>query len=184
LQSSKLELSFSFYVYQYRTSRSLDFSHSFYSLVASFSIYQSVSDTARLKRSPHTEPTEIGAMLDQWCQECSKDDVTGATGTGAAAGVVSKVEWSFIGGQGNKGNDMQGHATTSTDASQNPWCAVFSDAMEHMGCKIKPQVFPAATDFRFLRALGIRALGFSPMRNTEIIFLEVHIWRALESMWA
>jgi aminoacylase len=124
-----------------------------------------------IRISPHTEPAEIGAMLDQWCQECSKD-ITGASGTGAAAGVVSKVEWSFIGGQGNKGNDMQGHATTSTDASQNPWYAVFSDAMVHMGCKMEPQVFPAATDSRFLRALGIRALGFSPMRNTEIMLHE------------
>lgn len=33
-------------------------------------------------------------------------------------------------------------------------------------------VFPAATDSRFLRALGIRALGFSPMKNTEIMLHE------------
>jgi aminoacylase len=38
--------------------------------------------------------------------------------------------------------------------------------------EIQPQVFPAATDSRFLRALGIRALGFSPMRNTEIMLHE------------
>jgi aminoacylase len=41
-----------------------------------------------------------------------------------------------------------------------------------MDCAIEPQVFPAATDSRFLRALGIRALGFSPMRNTEILLHE------------
>jgi aminoacylase len=41
-----------------------------------------------------------------------------------------------------------------------------------MGMEIEPQVFPAATDSRFLRALGIRALGFSPMRNTEIMLHE------------
>jgi hypothetical protein len=32
--------------------------------------------------------------------------------------------------------------------------------------------FPAATDSRFLRALWIRASGFSPMRNTEILLHE------------
>ena len=41
-----------------------------------------------------------------------------------------------------------------------------------MGLSIQPQVFPAATDSRFLRALGIRALGFSPMKNTEIMLHE------------
>jgi aminoacylase len=34
------------------------------------------------------------------------------------------------------------------------------------------QVFPATTDFRFVRALGIRAFGFSPMRNTETMLHE------------
>ena len=41
-----------------------------------------------------------------------------------------------------------------------------------MGIKYTPEVFPAATDSRFLRALGIRALGFSPMRNSEIMLHE------------
>jgi len=38
--------------------------------------------------------------------------------------------------------------------------------------KMEPRVFPAATDSRFLRALGIRALGFSPMRSTEVMLHE------------
>jgi len=41
-----------------------------------------------------------------------------------------------------------------------------------MKLKFVPEVFPAATDSRFLRALGIRALGFSPMRNSEIMLHE------------
>ena len=36
----------------------------------------------------------------------------------------------------------------------------------------KPEIFPAATDSRFLRALGIRAFGFSPMRNSSILLHE------------
>ena len=31
------------------------------------------------------------------------------------------------------------------------------------------EVFPAATDSRFLRAAGVPAIGFSPMRNTPIL---------------
>jgi aminoacylase len=62
------------------------------------------------------------------------------------------------------------HATTTTDRQVNPyWYAVFCDTLSAMDIEMVPQVFPAATDSRLLRALGIRALGFSPMRNTEIL---------------
>ncbi|KAI2497967.1 Peptidase dimerization domain [Fragilaria crotonensis] len=67
---------------------------------------------------------------------------------------------------------MQQHATTSTDTEVNPWYGVFLKSLESMDLKVNPQVFPAATDSRFLRALGVRALGFSPMRNTEIMLHE------------
>jgi aminoacylase len=33
-------------------------------------------------------------------------------------------------------------------------------------------MFPVAIDSRFLRAFGVWALGFSPMRNTEIMLHE------------
>jgi aminoacylase len=79
------------------------------------------------------------------------------------------MSWEYIGGHGN---DLQEHATTSTNTNVNPWYGVFSSSLETMGYKFDPQVFPAATDSRFLRALGIRALGFSPMRNTEILLHE------------
>jgi aminoacylase len=112
-----------------------------------------------IRISPHVSPPEIGAMLDQWCQECSKDPTNG-----------SKVTWSYAAGAGN---DLQKHGTTSIDSKVNPWYQVFASTLEStMGIAIEPQVFPAATDSRFLRALGIRALGFSPMRNTEILLHE------------
>lgn len=37
---------------------------------------------------------------------------------------------------------------------------------------VETEVFPAATDSRFMRKLGIPALGFSPMSNTEILLHE------------
>jgi aminoacylase len=38
--------------------------------------------------------------------------------------------------------------------------------------KVETEVFPAATDSRYVRKLGIPALGFSPMSNTEILLHE------------
>jgi aminoacylase len=111
-----------------------------------------------IRISPHVQPHEIGKLLDEWCRECSKDPLSG-----------SSLTWNYIGGHGN---DLQKHATTSTDAKDNPWYEVISEAMERLGISLDPQVFPAATDSRFLRALGIRAFGFSPMRNTEIMLHE------------
>uniref|UniRef100_A0A7R9ZLY8 Peptidase M20 dimerisation domain-containing protein n=1 Tax=Craspedostauros australis TaxID=1486917 RepID=A0A7R9ZLY8_9STRA len=108
-----------------------------------------------IRISPHVRPDEMKDMLDTWCEECTKD-----------ADAGSSVSWEFIGDGAMK------HATTNTDRAINPWYAVFCDALEGMGCKIVPQIFPAATDSRFLRALGIRALGFSPMRKTEIMLHE------------
>eukprot|EP00980_Cylindrotheca_fusiformis_P029026 scaffold22701_cov123-Cylindrotheca_fusiformis.AAC.5 len=110
-----------------------------------------------IRISPHMAPADMRALLDQWCQESSKAPDQG-----------SKVTWQYVKGQ--EGGDK--HATTETDRKVNPWYGVFCDSMANMGCNIAPQVFPAATDSRFLRVLGIRALGFSPMRNTEILLHE------------
>ncbi|KAL7534123.1 hypothetical protein ACHAXR_009365 [Thalassiosira sp. AJA248-18] len=110
-----------------------------------------------IRISPHVEPREIGDMIDVWCQECSASPEEGYN-----------VKWKSLHGMGPM-NDK--HALTKTDAS-NPWFQVFSSAMASMGHEIVPQVFPAATDSRFLRELGIKAFGFSPMRNTEIMLHE------------
>lgn len=40
--------------------------------------------------------------------------------------------------------------------------------------KIKPQVCPGGTDSRYLRAVGVAALGFSPMNNNTPILLHDH----------
>eukprot|EP01083_Nonionella_stella_P045273 121649_1 len=46
---------------------------------------------------------------------------------------------------------------------------VFHDAFERMGLRPVPEIFPAATDARYLREKGIPALGFSPINNTPIL---------------
>ena len=110
-----------------------------------------------IRISPHMPPSEMRALLDTWCRECSKAPEDG-----------SQLTWKFS----LDANNSEEHATTSTDKVSNPWYGVFCDTLQDMKCDISPQVFPAATDSRFLRALGIRALGFSPMRNTEILLHE------------
>jgi aminoacylase len=115
-----------------------------------------------IRISPHVDPAAIGTMLDTWCIECSR-------GGGPDSGTNNTVTWNYIGGHGN---DMTKHAMTSTDPVDNPWYQIFTNAVSELGITVQPQVFPAATDSRFLRALGIRALGFSPMRQTEIMLHE------------
>mmetsp|Transcript_27888 Transcript_27888/g.61527 ORF Transcript_27888/g.61527 Transcript_27888/m.61527 type:complete len:331 (-) Transcript_27888:901-1893(-) len=110
-----------------------------------------------IRISPKMRPIEMKNMLETWCQECSKAPEEG-----------SRVTWRTALGE----KLATSHSTTDTDRKINPWYGTFCDALEEMGCEVSPQVFPAATDSRFLRALGIRALGFSPMRNTEIMLHE------------
>jgi aminoacylase len=46
---------------------------------------------------------------------------------------------------------------------------VFKDACGRIGVKYSEEVFPAATDIRYLRERGIPAFGFSPINNTPIL---------------
>jgi aminoacylase len=118
-----------------------------------------------IRISPHTPPSEIANMLDLWCQECKSGGPEAST----------EVSWKFVYGLDGDSESMEDnfrHAMTSTDKQVNPWFDVLLISFQKRGLKITPQVFPAATDSRFLRLLGIRAFGFSPMRNTEILLHE------------
>lgn len=44
--------------------------------------------------------------------------------------------------------------------------------VQKLGVPVEAEVFPAATDSRFIRRLGIPAFGFSPMNKTEILLHE------------
>uniref|UniRef100_A0A5F9CQ79 N-acyl-aliphatic-L-amino acid amidohydrolase n=1 Tax=Oryctolagus cuniculus TaxID=9986 RepID=A0A5F9CQ79_RABIT len=57
---------------------------------------------------------------------------------------------------------------TSTDDS-DPWWAAFSSVCKDMNLTLEPEIFPAATDSRYIRAVGIPALGFSPMNRTPVL---------------
>ena len=72
------------------------------------------------------------ALLDTWCEE-----------------VGGGTSWSFL------NNALHEHHVTSSDRSVNPWWGVFEDALKDKGYGTNYMVFPAATDSRFLRAIGI-----------------------------
>lgn len=107
-----------------------------------------------IRISPHVDPSTVATMLDVWCEECTinKHD--------------KSISWSYA------NSALQQHSTTLIDGS-NPWWTRFESILkDKCGADIRPQVFPAATDSRFLRALGIKAFGFSPIRNSEIMLHE------------
>ncbi|XP_055708969.1 aminoacylase-1-like [Phlebotomus papatasi] len=57
---------------------------------------------------------------------------------------------------------------TKLDDSNIYWTA-FKGAIDELKLNIHPQVFPAQTDSRYLRQMGIPAIGFSPMNNTPVL---------------
>jgi aminoacylase len=101
-----------------------------------------------IRIAPGMDIAAMGRMLDAWC---------------AAEGV----SWEFA----SWTKPMHAHYTTSLDAD-NVWWQLFQKACARMGEKLETEVFPAATDSRYLRKAGMQAIGFSPMKNTEILLHE------------
>ena len=88
--------------------------------------------------TPNTPIPEICAMLDRWCAE------------------EGGLSWKFAPWAGKH---LEEHYTTSVDPAKNPWWAAFAGACDRMGMKLVPEIFPAGTDSRFVRQLGLNALG-------------------------
>jgi aminoacylase len=121
-----------------------------------------------IRISPHEDPSNIASMLDTWCETCSLSGISGG---------VSSLSWAFA------RQPLHAHAVTSTDGRENPWWDVFTNILsKDLSVGYKAEVFPAATDSRFLRAVGLKAFGFSPIRNSEILLHE-HDEYLLESVY-
>ncbi|KAJ3291012.1 adenylate cyclase, partial [Borealophlyctis nickersoniae] len=60
------------------------------------------------------------------------------------------------------------NAITPIDDS-NPWWKALTGVAKKRNVELEPEIFPAATDSRFLREIGLPAIGISPMRNTPIL---------------
>merc|ERR1711892_1633441 len=59
--------------------------------------------------------------------------------------------------------------TMTSISEDDPWYSALKTAFKTHKMKVRPQIFPAGTDSRYLRELGIPAIGFSPMNNTPIL---------------
>ncbi|XP_062325436.1 aminoacylase-1A-like [Osmerus eperlanus] len=80
-------------------------------------------------------------------------------------------QWCKEAGEGITYEFAQKHMNqnvTSTD-DNDPWWKTFSTTCKTMNISLEKEIFPAATDSRFIRAVGIPAIGFSPMNQTPIL---------------
>ena len=59
--------------------------------------------------------------------------------------------------------------TLTSVAENDPWFKAFKVATDKHNLEIAPRIFPAGTDSRYLREVGIPAFGFSPMNHTPIL---------------
>ena len=112
-----------------------------------------------IRISPHTPPSDIADEITRWCAH-ENDTLKNSTQS-------AKVTWEWV----TAGRAAMCHATTPIDKS-NPWWGLFAGTIRSLGLDVRADVFPAATDSRFLRAKNIRALGFSPMRHSPILLHE------------
>uniref|UniRef100_A0A8C6TEF8 N-acyl-aliphatic-L-amino acid amidohydrolase n=1 Tax=Neogobius melanostomus TaxID=47308 RepID=A0A8C6TEF8_9GOBI len=97
-----------------------------------------------LRIPPTVNLQEFECQIKKWCKEAG-DDVT----------------YKFA--QKHMDQNM-----TSTEDS-DPWWSAFSSACKEMNMVLEKEIFPAATDSRFIRAVGLPAIGFSPMNRTPIL---------------
>ncbi|XVE66473.1 hypothetical protein DITRI_Ditri08aG0082400 [Diplodiscus trichospermus] len=70
--------------------------------------------------------------------------------------------------KGNPRDSLGRPLLTATDSS-NPWWTLLDEAIKKTGKIGKPEIFPASTDARCFRQLGLPAIGFSPMANTPVL---------------
>ncbi|KAG0316978.1 adenylate cyclase [Podila horticola] len=83
----------------------------------------------------------------------------------------AKLEGFVASQPGVKMEFVNGHfdnTLTAIDES-NIWWSVFSDACKGMDVEYETEIFPAATDSRYLREVGIPALGVSYLKNTPLL---------------
>lgn len=87
---------------------------------------------------------DFEAMINKWAKECGR-----------------KTEIEFV-------TKEPFCAPTKIDDTNEYWVALKS-AIDELNVEIKTLVFPAGTDAAYVRALGIPAIGFSPMNNTPVL---------------
>lgn len=105
-----------------------------------------------IRMSPHVPMEEFLVLLDQWAKEAGEG-----------------VSWQDTPGT----KHLNKHCITSIEGDDCEWWDIVRGGIVEAGGKpVIPEIFPAATDSRFLREKGFPAFGFSPMCNTPILLHE------------
>ncbi|XP_019854695.1 PREDICTED: aminoacylase-1A-like [Amphimedon queenslandica] len=105
-----------------------------------------VSTVIDLRVTPLQDMKEFKDMIHAWLKDAAGDDF--------------EIEWLH--------KDDHAHPT-SIDESKNPWWKKFKNTCDTLGMKLETEIFPAGTDSRYLRQLGLPVLGFSPMNHTPVL---------------
>lgn len=98
-----------------------------------------------IRLAPTVNQVEFEAMIQQWCRDA---------GDGITYQCLQKVPSQPI---------------TCIEDGKSAWWDAFSRGCKKMSLELEKEVFPASTDLKYIRTLGIPALGFSPMNNTPIL---------------
>ena len=97
-----------------------------------------------IRITPTTPLDKFEAMLNKWVEE---------------AGPGIELEYA------QKFTDQ----TLTSVAKEDPWYQAFMRGVNKHNLEIAPRIFPAGTDSRYIREVGIPAFGFSPMNNTPVL---------------
>jgi aminoacylase len=128
-------------------------------MTAAYFVKTSLEFCSEPRPYPSRSMESMRALLDEWCGE-------------------EGLEWEFAPWT----QALQRHHVTgigrdaSPERKETPWWSIFKRATEAAGVTVEAEIFPAATDSRFLREHGINAFGFSPMPRTPVLLHEHNEW--------
>ena len=97
-----------------------------------------------IRITPTTPLDKFEAMLNKWVEE-------------AGSGIELEYAQKFT------------DQTLTSVAKEDPWYQAFMRGVNKHNLEIAPRIFPAGTDSRYIREVGIPAFGFSPMNNTPVL---------------
>ncbi|XP_031829899.1 aminoacylase-1 [Nomia melanderi] len=97
-----------------------------------------------IRLDPSVDHDEFENMIKKWCNEAGSD-----------------VTYSFE----QKNPKIE---STKLDNS-NPYWLAFKNVCDELKINLQMGIFPGGTDSRYVREVGIPAIGFSPMNNTKIL---------------
>ncbi|EXB44366.1 hypothetical protein L484_020178 [Morus notabilis] len=114
------------------------------------------------------QPSEAEAGFDVRLPPTADPDILRKKISEEWAPAVRNMTYEVI--EKGPSRDYLGRPLMTLTNDSNPWWPVFNKAIAAVGGKLaKPEILPSTTDARYIRQLGIPALGFSPMTNTPIL---------------